>query len=72
MLPDSCLSVLSVTLMYCGQTVGWIKMPLGMEAGLGPRHIVLEGYPAASLHSKKWGTVPNVRPMSVVAKRLMD
>ena len=25
------LSVLSVTLVYCGQTVGWIKMPLGTE-----------------------------------------
>ena len=24
----SCLSVLSVTLVYCGQTVGWIKMKL--------------------------------------------
>ena len=27
----SCLSVLSVTLMYCDQTVGRIKMQLGME-----------------------------------------
>ena len=26
-----CLSVLSVTLVYCGQTVGWIKMKLGMQ-----------------------------------------
>ena len=24
-----CLSVLSVTLVYCGQMVGWIKMKLG-------------------------------------------
>jgi len=24
-----CLPVLSVTLVYCGQTVGWIKMKLG-------------------------------------------
>jgi len=22
--------------VYCGQTVRWIKMPLGMEEGLGP------------------------------------
>jgi len=28
---------------YCGQTAGCIKMPLGMEIGLGPGHIVLEG-----------------------------
>ena len=26
-----CLSVLSVTLAYCGQTVGWIKMKLVMQ-----------------------------------------
>jgi len=35
-------SVLSVTLVYCGQRVGWIKMPLGTEVGLGPGHIVLD------------------------------
>ena len=40
------LSVLSVTLVYCGQTVGWINMPLGMEIGLGLCHIVLDGDPA--------------------------
>jgi len=32
--------------MYCGQTDAWIKMPLGMEVGLGPGHIVLDGDPA--------------------------
>ena len=47
----------------CGQTTGWIKMPLGMEVGLGPGHIVLDGI-------KPPGTAPNFRPMSVVAKRL--
>jgi len=40
-----CLSVLSVTLVYCGQTVGCIKMKLGMQVGLGPGHIVLDGDP---------------------------
>jgi len=30
-----CLSCLSVTLVYCGETVGWIKMKLGIEEGLG-------------------------------------
>ena len=29
--------------VYCGQTAGWIKMTLGMEVGLGPVHIVLDG-----------------------------
>ena len=27
----------------CGQTAGWIKMPLGMEVGLGPGDFVLDG-----------------------------
>jgi len=27
----------------CGQTAGWIKMPLGMEVGLGQGDIVLDG-----------------------------
>ena len=26
----------------CGQTAGWIKMPLSTEVGLGPGHIVLD------------------------------
>jgi len=28
--------------VHCGQTGGWIKMTLGMEVGIGPRHIVLD------------------------------
>ena len=40
-----CLSVLSVTLVYCDQTVRWIKIPLRMDIGLGPGHIVLDGHP---------------------------
>jgi len=27
----------------CGQTAGWIKMPLGMEVSLASCDIVLEG-----------------------------
>jgi len=42
------LSVLSVTFLHCGQTVGRIKMKLGMQVGLGPGHIVLDGDPAPS------------------------
>ena len=34
---------LSVTLVYRGQTVGWIKMPLRTEVGLGQGDIVLDG-----------------------------
>jgi len=29
--------------VYCGQRAGWIKMVFGMEVGLGPVHIVLDG-----------------------------
>jgi len=70
MLSDHCcvLSCLSVTLVYCGQTVGWLKMKLGMQVGLGPGHIVLDRDPAP-LH-KKGTEPPNFRPMSIVAKWL--
>jgi len=34
--------------VYCGQKAGWIKMALGMEVGLDPGHIVLDGDPAPS------------------------
>ena len=42
----SCLSCLSVTLVYYGETVGWITLKLGTEVVLGPGHIVLDGDPA--------------------------
>jgi len=57
---------LSVTLVYCGQTVGWIKMPLGTELGLGPGDIVLDWHPAPPA---KGHSTPTFRPMSIVAKR---
>jgi len=39
--------LLSVTLVRCGQTLGRMKMKLGMQVGLGPGHIVLDGDPAS-------------------------
>ena len=60
----SCLFCLSVTLMYCGQTGRWIKMPLGVEVGTG--NIVLHGDPAPII--KEHSPPPtNFWPMSVVA-----
>jgi len=41
-----CHVCLSVTLVYCGQTAGWIKMPLGTEVGLSTGYIVSDGEPA--------------------------
>jgi len=32
-------------LYVCLSTLGWIKMKLGMQVGLGPGHIVLDGDP---------------------------
>ena len=32
--------------VYCGQTAGWMKTPLGTEVDLGPGPIVLDGIPA--------------------------
>jgi len=51
MLWDRCLSVclsdcLSVTLVYCGQTVEWITMKLDVEEGLDLGHTPLNGDPA--------------------------
>jgi len=37
--PLSCLSSLSVRLVYCDQTVGWVMMPLGTKVGLDPGDI---------------------------------
>ena len=45
----SCLSVcpvMSVTFVYCGQTVGWIKTKLGTQVGLCSGHTVLDEDPA--------------------------
>jgi len=43
-----------------GRTAGWIKMALGMEVGLGPVHIVLDGDTAPSLPKGRRG--PGVEP----------
>jgi len=48
--------IMSVTLVYCGQTFGWINMKLGMPVGLGSGHIVLDGDPASL--SQKWAERP--------------
>ena len=57
MLQDRCPAspvCLSVTLVYCGQMVGWIKMPLGTEVDLGLGSIMSDGDPAS--HGKGHST----------------
>ena len=61
------LACLSVTLVYCGQTVGQIKVKLAMRVGLSHGHIVLDGDPA---RPPKGAQPPNFRPVSIVTKRL--
>ena len=48
MLSDRCpvCPVPPVTLVYCGQTAEWIKMPLSTEIGLDPGDTVSDGDPA--------------------------
>jgi len=58
------LSVLSVclfclvTLVYCGQTVGWVRMPFGIELDCDP--------------APQRGTAPNFRPISIVVNGWID
>jgi len=42
----------------CGQTSGWITMPLGMEVGFDPADFVLDGDPAPA--SKKGAQQPPI------------
>ena len=53
--------------VHCGQMAGWIKVPPGMEVGLGPGDIVMED-PAPPKRST--AAPPHFTAMSVVAKRL--
>ena len=43
--------------VYCGQTAGCIKMALGLDVGLGPGHIALDGHPGPLL--KRGGQMPS-------------
>jgi len=52
--------------VYCGQTAGWMKTPLGMEVDLGRGHIVLDGDPSASPR-KGQSSPSSFRPMCIVA-----
>jgi len=55
---------------YCGQTAGWIKMALGTEVGLGPRHIVLDRDPVPIPKMGGKAAPPKFRPIFIVAKRM--
>jgi len=52
----------------CGQTAGWIKMPLGTKVDLGPDDIVLDGDPSPLPPVQKMQ--PPLFGPCIVAKRL--
>jgi len=56
--------------VHCGQTAGWIRIPLGMglEVGLGPGHIVLHGDPTPPKGAKP----PLLGPYLLWRKGWMD
>jgi len=55
--------------VYSGQTAGWIKMPLGMEVGLGAGHTVRWG---SSSHSPKGAQPPIFGPYLLWPNGWMD
>jgi len=59
------LSCMSVTLVYCSQTVEWIKMLLSTEVGLSPGDIVLD---VDQLPHERGTAAPSFRSVSIVAK----
>jgi len=59
---------LSVTLVYCGHTIGWIRMPLGSGVSIGPVHIAVKV--GTQLPLKGAQQPPTFRPMSIVTKWL--
>jgi len=48
---------------------GWIRMPLGMELGLSPGHIVLDGDPAPPMER---GTAAALPPLSQFSDKWID
>ena len=48
--------------VYCGQTAGWIKMPLGMEVGLGLAQATLCEMGTQLRLPQKVGTAPIFSP----------
>jgi len=60
-----------MSMTYCGQTAGWIRIPFDTEVGLGPGDIVLDGYPAGPQgkeHSSH--PPPTFRPMFMPRSRI--
>jgi len=71
MLSDTVVCPVSdVGVLYCGQRIRWIKMPLGVEVGLRPGDIVLDGDQLSQKGTH--AAAPTFRPMSIVANSVGD
>ena len=70
--PQRCGALQLSAHICCGQMAAWIKMPLGMEIGLGPGDFVLDGDHAPLPKNPKKRVEPpkNILAMFIVAKRL--
>jgi len=65
---SACPVCLSVPLVYCGQTVGWIKMKLGMWVGLHrSRPLCVRWGPSSPPPKRGRASSPNFRPITIVA-----
>ena len=58
--------------VYCGQTVGCIKMPLGTEVGLVPGDFVSDVDPCSSPLPKRGGASPIFGPCLLWPNGWMD
>jgi len=68
MVSDRCAFCRPVSLVYCGQTVGWINKPVCTKTGLRPATLC---YMGKQLPLPKWAEQHlTFRPLSIVAKRL--
>jgi len=56
--------------VYCGQMAVWIKIAIGMEVGLGPVHIVLDGH--SSPPQKRGQSCPIFGPSLLCPNGCMD
>ena len=54
----------SLAFVYCGQTAGWMKRPLGTEVDLGPGHVAPDGVPSPAQGAQQ---PLYFRPMCIVS-----
>ena len=61
-----------LALVYCDQTAGWIRMPLGTEVNLGQVDVVLDRVAPPSHPKKKGHSLPGFGPCLLWPNGWMD